>query len=337
MDSSNTFIEIFKRNKAVDTNSIPSEVDIHLTSHGSSWLWAAFALFALFAIVHGFIYSLVSVRKSGLKKALLTIPLFTNSVLAFAYYTYASNLGYTWIQTEFHHVTTDLGYDNRQIFYLKFVAYFLAWPLVLTLFLINTNTLLSEDHEDLIKKFITIISQIFTRVLAIEVFVLGLLIGALIRTSYKWGYFTFAVVAQLFVIYLVCYDLNRSFASANRNLLANLIIIFTVIPWILYPVAWGLSEGGNVIQPDSEAVFYGILDLITFGIVPICLTWIAINDIDEDFFTKIWHFHLRDGGRADVVDEKEVVEETPRHSGDTAVPPSGVPVTAEEPLREETV
>ncbi|KAJ4327386.1 hypothetical protein N0V84_002157 [Fusarium piperis] len=32
--------------------------------------------------------------------------------------------------------------------------------------------------------------------------------------------------------------------------------------WICYPIAWDLREGGNIIGPDSEAVFYGILDLL---------------------------------------------------------------------------
>lgn len=30
--------------------------------------------------------------------------------------------------------------------------------------------------------------------------------------------------------------------------------------WMCYPVCWGISEGGNVISPDSEFIFYGILD-----------------------------------------------------------------------------
>ena len=29
-----------------------------------------------------------------------------------------------------------------------------------------------------------------------------------------------------------------------------------------YPVCWGISEGGNVIAPDSEFIFYGILDCL---------------------------------------------------------------------------
>lgn len=35
-----------------------------------------------------------------------------------------------------------------------------------------------------------------------------------------------------------------------------------MVVWVGYGVAWGLSEGGNVISPAREAVFYGILDLV---------------------------------------------------------------------------
>lgn len=31
---------------------------------------------------------------------------------------------------------------------------------------------------------------------------------------------------------------------------------------MLYPIAWACSEGGNVISPTSEMVWYGILDLL---------------------------------------------------------------------------
>jgi hypothetical protein len=32
--------------------------------------------------------------------------------------------------------------------------------------------------------------------------------------------------------------------------------------WLLYPIAWGLADGGNVITADSEMIFYGILDVL---------------------------------------------------------------------------
>jgi hypothetical protein len=32
--------------------------------------------------------------------------------------------------------------------------------------------------------------------------------------------------------------------------------------WLLYPIAWGLADGGSVIYPDSEMIFYGVLDIL---------------------------------------------------------------------------
>ena len=49
--------------------------------------------------------------------------------------------------------------------------------------------------------------------------------------------------------------------------------VWTIFLWFLYPIAWGLSEGGNVIAPDSEAVFYGILDLMAKPVFGALLLW----------------------------------------------------------------
>lgn len=49
--------------------------------------------------------------------------------------------------------------------------------------------------------------------------------------------------------------------------------VWTIFLWFLYPIAWGLSEGGNVIAPDSEAVFYGILDICAKPVFGALLLW----------------------------------------------------------------
>ena len=74
----------------------------------------------------------------------MIIPVFLNTVFAFAYYTYASNLGYTWIETEFQHA----GEGTRQIFYSRFVAWYLGWPLVLLIFQVICNTTFSDASDD---------------------------------------------------------------------------------------------------------------------------------------------------------------------------------------------
>jgi bacteriorhodopsin len=68
--------------------------------------------------------------------------------------------------------------------------------------------------------------------------------------------------------------------------------VLTLFIWMLYPVAWGLCEGGNLITPNDEAVFYGCLDLIAkpvFSIMMIHGHWgiaperlgLRISDTDE--------------------------------------------------------
>lgn len=47
--------------------------------------------------------------------------------------------------------------------------------------------------------------------------------------------------------------------------------VWTLFLWMLYPVCWGLCEGGNVISPDSEAVFYGVLDFCAKPVFSIML------------------------------------------------------------------
>ena len=91
--------------------------------------------------------------------------------------------------------------------------------------------------------------------------------------------------------------------------------VWTIFLWFLYPIAWGISEGGNVIAPDSEAVFYGILDLLAKPVFGALLLW-GHKDIDparlgREFCTcvrvievLIMTVHIRDYEEAPPYTEK---------------------------------
>lgn len=53
--------------------------------------------------------------------------------------------------------------------------------------------------------------------------------------------------------------------------------------WLIYPVAWGLGEGGNVIRPTSEMVFYGILDMCIIVLV-VCIFLAMISSVDHSVY-----------------------------------------------------
>ena len=82
-------------------------------------------------------------------------------------------------------------------------------------------------------------------------------------------------------------DVGRTFLTCGA---------LTTFLWFLYPIAWGLCEGGNVISPDSEAVFYGILDVLAKPVFGALLIWghrnidparlgLAIKDYAEEDHT----------------------------------------------------
>lgn len=95
--------------------------------------------------------------------------------------------------------------------------------------------------------------------------VVTLLGGSVVSNTYKWGYFVIGVVA----LFLLSYNLlwgGRKYAKAVSPTVNRTYVIgacWIVFLWFLYPVCWGLSEGGNVIAPDSEMVFYGVLDILS--------------------------------------------------------------------------
>lgn len=294
--------EVIKSNQAVSIN--PSTADLNLTSHGSDWYWAVFAVFGVLAIYH---LAMIPFRTN--KRLIHIGPLFASFIEFFVYFTLASNLGWTETQLEFNHVTVDdpsVVPALRQVFYARYIGWFLSWPALL-------YALELASHNNHLELNLTTVSTFAVEVGAIEIYVLGLLIGILIPSTYKWGYFTFAVVAQLFAIGVIY---HRLIVILKSSLLTILIFSFITLIWILYPIAWGLSEGGNVIQVDSEAAFYGVLDIILFGFVPLAMSFIFAKGDDALTFP------------ATAAAEEPEAKETPapeRVSGETAIP-------AQEPL-----
>ncbi|GMM34310.1 Hsp30 protein [Saccharomycopsis crataegensis] len=288
---------LFERsNEAVSLNP-PTGADLHLTSHGSDWLWAAFSLFGVFAVAHAGLF-LFKGKKSVGHIAALSV----NAILAFTYFTLASDLGWAAVETEFKHVTVsdplfeDLYY--RQVFYARYIGWFLGWPVLLFLveFVGNGSTFSSFTPR--------LFATYALEVGGSEVFVLGLLIGSLISSTYKWGYFTFSTVSLLFIMSILNYNIFKHYTYST---IAKLSLLLLDLVWILYPVAWGLADGGNVIQSDSENVFYGVLDLILFAFIPTILVFQSNNEVEEPVVV---------GNHAD---SKELEPEVPRASGETAV------------------
>ncbi|KAH7317538.1 hypothetical protein BKA65DRAFT_529501 [Rhexocercosporidium sp. MPI-PUGE-AT-0058] len=234
----------------------PTESNINITSHGADLYWAVCAVMGFSAIlflIHG---HFVVGKKRGGRLQYMVFHYITAGicfVACIAYFTMASNLGYAAIQVEFERNDPLVRGLYREIFYVRYIDWVITTPLLLLDVLLTAGL-----------PWPTILITIFVD----EIMIVTGLVGALVASRYKWGYFVFAMLALFFILYQVTFvgqkHASHIRASNQTNIGRSYMLAasWTMALWFLYPIAWGLSEGGNVISPDSEAIFYSILDIL---------------------------------------------------------------------------
>lgn len=97
----------------------------------------------------------------------------------------------------------------------------------------------------------------------------------MLLTIVQWGYYTFGCFALFWIAWTLVWTGRKHAAHIGSDVGRTYLIVggWTTFLWFLYPIAWGLSEGGNVIAPDSEAVFYGVLDIMAKPVFGALLLW----------------------------------------------------------------
>jgi len=235
-------------NNAINTNGNTQNgqtSDIAITVRGSDWYWAVCAVMT----VATFAFIGLAITKPRKHRVFHYITAGVTMVAAIAYFSMGSNLGWAAIPVEFVRSNPVVSGMNREVFYVRYIDWVITTPLLLLDLLLTAGL-----------PWPTILITI----LVDEVMIITGLVGALVKSSYKWGYFAFGCAALCYIVYVLVWEARRN-ASALGSDIGKVFLMtgsLTSFLWILYPIAWGLCEGGNVIAPDSEAVFYGILDLL---------------------------------------------------------------------------
>ncbi|EXJ64414.1 hypothetical protein A1O7_00750 [Cladophialophora yegresii CBS 114405] len=250
--------DVFRHNGFTNTVTTNN----HITVRGSDWYWTVCAVMTVSAF--GFmIHSYFKPRSQRLFHYLnATVCL----IAAISYFCMGANLGWTAIQVEWMRSSAKVAGNMRQIFYVRYIDWFITTPLIVVQLLLvaglPTPTILYT-------------------LLMTEVVVVNGLVGALVKSSYKWGFFTFGAVAFFFVAFAIAWD-GRAYArvlGVDVLRIFNILAAWTILLWTVYPVIWGVSEGGNIIAPDSEAVSYGVLDLLTKPVFGAVLIW-GLRNVD---------------------------------------------------------
>jgi len=224
---------------ALDSN--PPTAQLHISVHASDWLWAVFSVM-LVSLFFALFWSTVQPRGQRVFHHIAVVILTTASI---AYFSMASNLGQTAIRAEFSRSHTPP--ITRNIFYVRYIQWFINAPLIVLMLLLGTGFTLSDI-------FITIF-------MTLVVVVLGL-IGALTASQYKWGYYVMGVFALFYVFFsLLGQGMRSTFMPHRRGYVTGTWYIAFL--WLIYPIVWAFCDGGNVISPTGEMIWYGILDLLS--------------------------------------------------------------------------
>ncbi|CAF1363965.1 unnamed protein product [Didymodactylos carnosus] len=97
-----------------------------------------------------------------------------------------------------------------------------------------------------------------------ELMILLGLFGALsLKQAYLWGWFSLGCLAFFPVLYLLFFvypkytkpETTKTAYTVQSCVLGGL--------WLIYPIAWGLGTGGNVISVDAETIWFLLLDVLT--------------------------------------------------------------------------
>ncbi|KAI0919109.1 hypothetical protein AcW1_003428 [Taiwanofungus camphoratus] len=248
-------------NQAVNTN--PPNAAEHLSAHGSDWLWAAFSLITLCLLVVTCV-TFMRPRGTRLFHQIAIIVLTTSSI---AYFSMASDLGAAPAHVEFR---GDGGDPTRQVWYVRYIQWFINFPLLLLELLLATGLSLSDIMTTLFMGIVLVVSG---------------LVGALVHSTYKWGYYTFGCSALLYIWYVLLWHAPHTTFAAGGVVRRGYYLAACYLAFMLitYPVCWACAEGANVISVTSEMIWYGILDCLAGPIFLALFLW-ELRSVDYNAF-----------------------------------------------------
>ena len=116
-------------------------------------------------------------------------------VASVAYFSMGANLGFTPIEVEFQRSNPKVRGTYRGIFYVRYIDWVITTPLLLMDLLLTAGL-----------PWPTVLWVI----LVDEVMIITGLVGALVKSSYKWGYFVFGCIALFYVVYVLAWEARRN-------------------------------------------------------------------------------------------------------------------------------
>ncbi|KAH8166590.1 hypothetical protein CIB48_g1668 [Xylaria polymorpha] len=201
-----------------------------LSVEGSDWLWAVTGIY-LIAFFGVLVPCFTSRESDRVFHYLYTLTILVGAV---AYYAEASNLGWSVV-------------GSRQVFFVRYVNWVVAFPSAA----LGLGMLSGVSW-----------TTIITNIICSWIWVLTYIAAAYTTSVYKWGFYSFGTFTYLI---LAMSTLNESREAAHRIGMARDYIILSSwvnLIWLLYPIAFALTDGAGTLSVTNGSIFVGILDIL---------------------------------------------------------------------------
>ncbi|GAA6008704.1 hypothetical protein JCM11491_003405 [Sporobolomyces phaffii] len=261
--------------------------NIDLTSH--KFLWVVMVIMGVSSVA---LY-LLGLRRPAGQRAFHELASAICFTAFLSYYAMASDYGSYPVPVEYIRsgylgkkwIKAGVLHPTRSVWFARYIDWTITTPLLLLELALATGLPLPK-----------IFNLIF---LDIAMIVTGL-IGALIPHSAKWAWFGFGCFALFGIWKILLVDAKASvgrLGSDYSKAFTTSAIVLSVL-WLMYPIAWGLGDGGNVIHPNSEAAFYGVLDVLAKPVY----CFIHVLAIEKLDWSRLgWTSGKRDGSGASLL------------------------------------
>ncbi|KAF9895219.1 hypothetical protein FE257_000121 [Aspergillus nanangensis] len=259
---------------------------------GQRTLWVVTVLMGLSSLVF---YSLAA-RAPLPKRVFHSLLSIATTVSFIVYLALATGEGITWKHDLHHHshehVPDTTSETYRQVFWLRYVLWYLTEPLVLTAFALLSG--LPGAH---------LLSAIVADYVMLSSGLLGTYAG---HTSRRWVWFVISAIGYLTMVYHI--GVHGSRAATNKDAQTRrffgTIVGVALFVKALYPVALAAGPLALKADLDAESILFAIYDIFTQGIIGY---WLLIaHDSSSDitlFVDGFWANGLGNDGAIRIDDE----------------------------------
>ncbi|PRP86678.1 opsin-1 [Planoprotostelium fungivorum] len=213
-------------------NYAPNAEYNNTNTPGIVFLWVTFGIMVISAAA--FFISAIRARTEKIRK-FSVVNVIICSVAATAYMSMAYQQGF--VRKE----------NGRQFYYARYID----WAITTPLLLFELSSLAGVGH-----------TLIFLALALDEVMIItGLFGGLSVRRGPTWIWFGMGCLAFLPILYLIAIH-YRKYLNEHTRKAYTFQCSWLIVLWLVYPICWGLTDGGYIISVDYEHLWFCILDVL---------------------------------------------------------------------------